>query len=177
MPVGATGRPRASASRRRRLARGALEGVGHLVRGRGHGRDEEDDDGVDLRVGEQDRQRRSYVSAVAPPSMSTGFARLASGGERGAEALARLVVELRQLETRGIARVRAEDPEAARVREDRDPPALRLGLAREQRGDVDQLLQGPGPDHAGLAEERVDRGVRARERRRVRARGALPGAS
>ena len=40
-------------------ARGrVVDGLRHLVRGRGHRRDEEDDDGVDLRVLQEERQRR-----------------------------------------------------------------------------------------------------------------------
>ena len=49
-------------------------------------------------------------------------------------------------------------------------------LAGEQRGDVEQLADGGGPDHAGVPEQRVDRRVRRREQRpRVRHRGARPG--
>ena len=43
------------------------------------------------------------------------------------------------------------------------------GLAREQRRDVEQLLERVGADHAGLVEERVDGGLRAGERGGVRA--------
>ena len=48
-------------------------------------------------------------------------------------------------------------------------------LVREQRGDVDQLLERGGADDAGLVEERVDGGLGAGERRGVRARRLLPG--
>ena len=64
-----------------RVGGSALDRVGDLVRGRGHGRDEEDDD-ARRRAGRASSggSACAYVAAVAPPSMSTGFARLASAG-------------------------------------------------------------------------------------------------
>ncbi len=56
--------------------------------------------------------------------MSTGFATLASAGRSSREALERRLAELGQLEPGRVARVGAEDPEAAGVREHGDPPAL-----------------------------------------------------
>ena len=118
----------------------------------------------------------AYVAAVAPAEHvdRVGHARL--GREQRGERLAcRLGRELRKLQALGLARVGAEDPEPARVRQHRDPASRRLGLAREERSDVDQLLERGGADHAGLLEERVDRRLRAGEGGRVRACGALAG--
>ena len=99
--------------------------------------------------------------------MSIGFARLASSGTSPASAARVSSRELRQLEARLLAGVRAEDPEAAGVGEHADAPALRQRLAREQRGGVDELLERARAEHARLVEERVDRGIGAGERRRV----------
>ena len=54
---------------------------------------------------------------VAEPSMSTGFARLASGGSAVASAATVSSRERGELEARGLAGVGAEDPEPARVRD------------------------------------------------------------
>ena len=105
--------------------------------------------------------------------MSTGFARLASPRQKLAELRPRLFRERRQLEAGCGAGVGAKDSEAARVRQHRDPAAPRERLAREQHGDVDQLLERVGLNHSGLPEQRLDRGRRPRKRRGVRARRAL----
>ena len=54
----------------------------------------------------------------------------------------------------------------------RGPAGQRLG--REQSRGVEELRERPQPQHAGLVEERVDRRLGARERGRVRGRGARP---
>ena len=81
---------------------------------------------------------RSKLSAVAEPSMSTGFASDASAGSDGRERGARLLAERGQLEPGGLAGVRAEDPEPAGVRQHGHASALRDGLAtrgaRRRRG-------------------------------------------
>ena len=70
------------------------------------------------------------------------------------------------------ARVGEQDPEPACVREHRDPRAERQRLRREQDGGIEELRERARAQHAGLAEERVDGSVRARERGRVGACGA-----
>ncbi len=102
--------------------------------------------------------------------MSTGLATLASAGRTRSQRGLRLGRERRQLETRRLAGVRAEDAEPARVRDHRDSPPRRQRLRREQGGCVDQLLERPRADHARLVEERLDRRLGARQRRRMRAR-------
>jgi len=62
--------------------------------------------------------------------------------------------------------------EPARVRKHRHPPPPRRRLAREERGDVEELVERRRPDHPRLVEEGVHRGLRAGERGRVRARRA-----
>ena len=163
--------------REHRLLRGtarrrARDRRGDLLRARDDRRHEEDDQRVDVRVGEHGASppRRSPPSpSRAGRSGSRGSPRAAA---RGASARARLVGELGQLEPGGLAGVGAEDPEPARVREHGDAAAARQRLAREQRRGVDELLERACAQHAGLAEERVDRGVGAGERGGVRARGA-----
>ena len=96
-----------------------------------------------------------YVSAVAPPSMSTGFARLASAERRRGELPAGVLRQLRKLEPDHVADVRAQDPEPSGVGQDADASAPGLGLARKQSPDVDQLLERRRANHTGLVEERV----------------------
>ena len=86
---------------------------------------------------------------------------------------------------RRAAAARARPPRRRRRRGSRDRRrssarrrGVRAGAAgvESKRGDVDQLLERPGADHARLAEERVDGRLRAGERRGVRARRARAGA-
>ena len=78
---------------------------------------------------EQERQHRARTSPRSRRRACRRGSRRSPPAERSApSARARLVAQLRQLETRGLAGVGAEDPEPARVRQDRDPPAVRLGL-------------------------------------------------
>ena len=108
--------------------------------------------------------------------MSTGFATLASAGR---SALQRRLVSS---PSAGSSRPAASQASAQRIPRPpafvrtRDAVAPRQRLRREERRDVEQLLERRGADHARLAEERVDGRVRARERRRVRARRPRPGA-
>ena len=88
--------------------------------------------------------------------MSTGFARLASAGSSSASCAVVSGESSESSRPGRLAGVRAEDPEPARVRQDRDPPATGQRLGREQRRRVDQLLERPRAEHAGLVEERVD---------------------
>ena len=96
--------------------------------------------------------------------------------EQRREGSNRVLGERGQLEPRGFARVGAQDPEAAGVRQHRDPAASRHRLCREQRSHVDELLERARADDARLVEERVDRGLRAGERGGVRARRTSSGA-
>ena len=125
------------------------------------------------RVGEQERQnalvrvcrmpsracRRDWRGSPPPAAAARSLERVSS-------------LELRQLEPGRLAGIRAQDPEAAGVRQHGDAPSARHRLRREQRRDVDELLQGARADDAGLMEERVDGRLRAGQRRGVRARRA-----
>ena len=83
--------------------------------------------------------------------------------------------QLGHLETGARARVGGEDAGPARVADDRDPPAGRHRLVREQHRGRQQLVERVDADHAGLPEERVDRDVGRRERGGVRRRrGSRP---
>ncbi len=141
---------------------------------RGH---EEHDHGVDARVGQQRRQyglvRRCGRGAQQVDRIRD--ARL--DGDHAAKRLRRLVGERGQLEAGAVARVGAENSEAAGVRDDRDTVAEGERLRREQHRGVEQLLERVGTQHAGLPEERVDGLVRACKGGCVRARCARSGAA
>ena len=108
--------------------------------------------------------------------MSTGLVVVASRGRCCAEPAARLGRQRLDAQPGRLARVGARDPGAAGVRHDADPVPRRQRLAGQQRGDVEQLADGAGADHAGVPEQRVDRRVRRGEQRaRVRHRGPRPG--
>ncbi len=115
----------------------------------------------------------AYVAAVAPPSMSTGFATLASGASSSRRAATVSSPRVGSVEPRGVAGVGRQDPEPTGVREQGDRAPGEARLARQQGRGVDQLLERRRADHTGLVEERVRRRLRPRERRRVRARRAL----
>ena len=98
--------------------------------------------------------------------MSIGFAdRRLGREERAAAACARCARQLDDLEAGRLAGVGAEDPRTAGVGDDRDAVAARRRLRRQQRGDVEELAERVGADHAGLAEQRVDGDVGGREQR------------
>ena len=113
--------------------------------------------------------------AVAEPSMSTGFATLASRRQHARAAPP-------SSPPRGAAAASPAASQASAQRIPRPPAFVRIAtrrpveprLARQQRGDVDQLLERLGADHARLVEQRVDRRLRAGQRGRVRAGGPLP---
>ena len=149
---------------------------GDVVRGRGHRRHEEHDDGVDVRIAEQrgaapSRTCRPWLRRACRPGSRR------SPPPRGARASCPRVSS----DSSGSSSPTASQASAQRIPSPpafvrtADAPALRLRLARQQRADVDQLLERGRADHAGLVEERVDGCVGAGERGRVRARGALPG--
>ena len=115
------------------------------------------------------------VFAVAEPSMSIGFAVLASIGMTSRSAAPRLLVRRRQLEPGALARVGARGCRARR----RSSAARRGG--RAARGcSVSSAATSTSSSsvcvrmHAGLAEERVDGRLGAGERGGVRARGLAP---
>ena len=136
------------------------------------GRDEEDDGGVERRIGEQRRQRPLEALRVGAAEQVDRVRGAALGRHEVGERGARLLARLRQLEAERLAGVRREDSQPAGVRDDGDAPAARHRLGREQRRDVDQLVERARPDHARVREQRVGRSVGAGERRGVRARGA-----
>ena len=80
----------------------------------------------------------------------------------------------RQLETVGLARVGGQNPGTAGVGQDRDALAFRDGLMREERRDVEHLLERLGADDAGLLEKRVHDLVAAGQRPGMRGRRPRP---
>ena len=126
----------------RRCAAACVDRVRHLVGGGGHGRDEEDDRRVDVRIFEQERERRGIGrrggacracrqgSPRSPRRAEAGRGR--SGSRRSSS---------------GSVRPAASQASAQRIP---SPPALvstahattlRLRLVGEQGDDVDQLLE------------------------------------
>ena len=190
-PLGALRRP----AKRLRRRLGVRKGPGLRLRGQDHRDDrllrpgshvgdargdigrrhlgggyEEDDDGVDLIVGDDWRKGAGVRlgSRRAEQIDGVGERRLRRH-DRG-EQRAGLGSEAHELEPGRFAGVRAENPEPACVGDDRDPPSPGQRLGRENRGDVDELLDRSGPDDTGLPEERCDRSLRSRKGGRVRAR-------
>ena len=156
---------------------GAADRGGDLVGARDDRRHEEHDQRVEARVGEQQRERRLVGRAGrrAEQVDRVRDARLA-GKDRGAARRAS------PASSSGSSSPAASQASAQRIP---SPPAFvstptrrprGQRLAREQAGDVDELLERPRAEHAGLVEERVDRRLRAGERGGVRARGARAGA-
>ena len=158
---------------------GASDGVvnrsGHLICSGDDGRDEEDDQCVETPVLEQRRNDATRTSAPSPSRAGRPDWR---GLRRRVAAVAARPAFPRP--SSGSSSPAASQASAQRIP---SPPAFVSTptrrpawqrLAREQRSRVDQLLERVRADHAGLAEERVDRRIRAGERCRVRAR--RPGA-
>ena len=105
------------------------------------GRDEEDDRGVERRIGEQRGQRRLEALRVRAAEQVDRVRGAALGRHEVGERGARLLARLRQFEAERLAGVGREDAQPAGVRDDRDAPAARHRLGREQRRDVDQLVE------------------------------------
>ena len=145
-----------------------------LVGGCSDGGREERDHRVEPWVVEQHRQRPRIALGGRRAEHVDRVLDASFGGEELAEAVRRGVREVRQLEPRRLARVRAEDPQTAGVREQADAPSARLRLRGEDGGDVDEFSQRGRPNDPRLPEgARRHRGLRAGERGCVRARGAL----
>ena len=97
--------------------------------------------------------------------MSIGLPSDAAAGRNSASRAAHVAGQLGDLDPGGLAGVGAQDPGPAGVGDDRDPVAARHRLRGQQRGDVEQLVQRVGADHAGLLEQRVDGHVGGRQQR------------
>ncbi len=143
---------------------------------RADGRDEEDDRGVERGIPEDGRKRGGEALGRCAAEQVDRVRGASLGRHDLGERRQGRVARRRQLEAGCLTGVRREDAEAAGIRHERDPPSARHRLRREQRRDVDQLVERPRADHARLAEERVDGHVRAGEGRGVRACGAAAGA-
>ena len=140
-------------------------------------RHEQSDHRVDVRVGE-DRADRALVGGCIGRSEQVDRVRDARLLRNALDQHGpRLRRQLRQDEAVRLARVGAEDAQAAGVREDGDAVSRGRGQRREQHCGVEQLLQGRRAQHAGFAEERVDDGVGAGQGGGVRGRGARTGAA
>ena len=156
------------------LGHDTVDRDGDVVGGSGHGWHEQDDERVEVRIAEHRGERLPVRVGRGAAQHVDGIREARLGREERCELRARLLGRLGELEPHGVAYVGAQDPQPPGVGEEADAPALRLGLARKQGADVDQLLERGGPDHTGLVEEGVDGCFGAGERGRVRARGALP---
>ena len=125
------------------------------------------------------RARRAARARTAPRSRTRrgrsgcGPTRRRATNARSAACVSR--GQLGHVEPGARARVGREDARAAGVADDRDAASGRERLVREHLRGVEQLLERVDADHAGLAEQRVDRDIGRRERGRVRRRGAAAG--
>ena len=127
-----------------------------------------------MRVGEHVRQRgRVRRRRSRLPSMSTGFATLASAGSTRARAATVSSPSAGSSRPAASHASAQRMPETAGVRHDPHRAPVEPAAGREQRGDVDQLLERLRADDAGLAEQRIGGRIGAGERGRVRARCAL----
>ena len=134
-----------------------------------------DDHAVDVLVGEEKaealpvvlgRRGREHVHRVRDARRRR---------EKGAELLRGCGGQRRQRQPLVLADIRGQDPRSAGVRQDRDAAPLRDGLVREERRDVEELLERRGANDAGLPEERVHDRVRfERARPCARKRRARP---
>ena len=130
-------------------------------------RDEDRDDRVDRAVA-ADHARPPAGSARPAPSRSCrpGWSSAASAGRNARQLGPHLVAERRRPRARPASHASAHmipGPPALVTIATRLPAGQRL--AREQRGDVEQLGERVGADHARLAEERVDGHVGGGEQR------------
>ena len=97
--------------------------------------------------------------------------------QHGGECVPCLVAQLRQLESGSLARVGAEDPESARVRDDSDRAALGQRLRGQERRGIEELAEPVRADNARLLEKCVHGLLRAGKGGGVRARRPRSGAT
>ena len=140
-------------------------------------RDEEGDHGVDARVGEDQRQRRLEVLGGRRAEHVDGVRDGRLGREGGRERRAGRARRAAAARARPPRRRRRRGSRARRRSSARRRGALagRAGR-RASAATSSRPAERVGADHARLAEDRIDGGVRAGERRRVRAGGLLAGA-
>ena len=141
-----------------------LVGVGH------ERRDVDDDERVDRAIGADGLDRVRVLLGRAGGGQVDRVRQPRVRGKEGAQRRERVGRQGGELQTASLACVGQQDPRAAGIRDHADAPARRDGLRREERRDVEELLQGVRPDDTGLCEQGVDRDVEAGERSRV-ARG------
>ncbi len=139
----------------------------------GHDRRHEDhDQRIDVRVIEHARNHGLVGRGGRRAEQVDGVGKACLTRNDSSQSGAGLVGERRKLEAPALAGVGAEDAQAARIRDHADPASTGQRLGRENGSSIDELLERSRSQHAGLMEQGVDGGVGARERRRVRARGA-----
>ena len=108
--------------------------------------------------------------------MSTGLPTLAAAGRKDRSCRFRLpLTSSDTTEPVRLAGIGRKDAGSAGVGENGDAAAARQRLSRQQRGDVEQLRDRVGADHAGLVKQRVDEVIRRGERAGVRCRRARAG--
>jgi hypothetical protein len=126
-------------------------------------RDVDHDHRVDVRIGGDRRDRAAVVLGARARDHVDGVRHARLLGKERAQLLAGRLRQRVHVQAVRLARVGAQDPEPTGVRDDRDAVALRRRLVREQRRDIEHLLERVGPDHARLPEQGVDRDVRCGE--------------
>ncbi len=146
-----------------------LLGVGHQRR------DVDHDQRVDVRVPPDELDRAGVLRRGARGGQVDRVREPCVRGEDGAQRGERLRRETRQREAAGLAGIGEQDARPACVRDHAHPRPGGHGLGREERRDVEQLLERGGADHPRLCEEGVHRDVEAREGRRVARGGAGAG--
>src|SRR5581483_6974957 len=116
----------------------------------------DDDDGVDVGIGQQDPQGGLVGGRIG---RGHHVDRVADSGRRGQAGPQRLLGggrQLRHFQPGGLAGVGGEHAGAARIPDDGHPAPGGQGLVGQHGGGVEELLHGVDPDHAGLAEQGVD---------------------
>ena len=155
--------------RNRQLPGGCIDGGSDRARcivGLGHERRYEDGDhSVNARVVQHGRQRPAIVLVGGRGDHVDGVAQARPGREEGGEPVTCGPSELRDPQARRLQRVGAQDPGAAGVGDHRHRRTSRQWLIGHEAGDVEQLAERLGPNHPGLAEQRVDGDVGGRQQR------------
>ena len=107
--------------------------------------------------------------------MSTGLPTAGRRRQKRAQLGACGLAQRRKLQPVGFARIGGQNPRTTGVGENRDPGTPRHWLMRQQRRDVEQLLEPLGADDAGLTEQRIDDGVAGGQRAGMRGGRARSG--
>ena len=155
-------------------SRDVVDRSSDVIGERRHGRHEERDHRIDVRVVQQQPESVRIRLGGRSSEHVDRVRETRLGRQERRQCYACLLGQLGQLQACGVAGIGAQNSESTGIREHGHPASLGLGLTRQQRRDVDQLFERGRTDDSRLVEQRLDGRVGTCQSGRVGRRGTLP---